>query len=342
MPGCWILFLFFLSQIFFHFLLSACTPRFPWDHLGSFLHFYIINFLDNDSSSSSSRYLQSNQITSLSALEKIKRFEFWWVFLFPYLCFLNLFGGVHDWKSRFPSWWIPQLWAFLRFTGQGAGPPWLDHDFSKKSWTTGYIQVSPNLVFYDCMILVPNAKVVLNPIFYWQNSMIPLAHSPTKTGELIVFCLLTVFSMYFINSSFIFVCPCKYSNRPASHFDRATQDAPLLYNNFPLEHPFELCQLQSSWSVLYILNFIEIQHQDSLFEVTHSPPQQQTTLSLPPSSVSVLLFSTTYIHYLHSPDVSPYLQRSLWRAGLGWEQTAVHFSIRSWNCIKSIWVIWKK
>lgn len=33
----------------------------------------------------------------------------------------------------------------------------------------------------------------------------------------------------------------------------------------------------------------------------------------------VLLFSASYSHYLHSPDVSPHLQRRLWRAGLGWE-----------------------
>lgn len=328
MPGCWILFLFFLSQIFFHFLLSACAPRFPWDHLGSFLHFYIINFLDNDSSSSSSRYLQSNQITSLSALEKIKRFEFWWVFLFPYLCFLNLFGGVHDWKSRFPSWWIPQLWAFLRFTGQGAGPPWLDHDFSKKSWTTGYIQVSPNLVFYDCMILVPNAKVVLNPIFYWQNSMIPLAHSPTKTGELIVFCLLTVFSMYFINSSFIFVCPCKYSNRPASHFDRTTQDAPLLYNNFPLEHPFELCQLQSSWSVLYILNYWYSAPRLTFWSDSLSSTATNNTFS--PSFLCLCLALFNHLHPLFAqPRCQPLSAEEFVksRAGMGADSSAFQHQI---------------
>lgn len=125
--------------------------------------------------------------------------------------------------------------------------------------------------------------------------------------------------------------------------DRTTQDTPLFYNNFPLELPFKLCQSQSFWSVLYILNFIDIQYEDSLLKVFFpSPPQQKAALSLLPSSVHVLLFSASYSHYLHSPDVRPYLQRMLWRAGLGWEQTAVHFSIRSSNCIKSIWVIWKR
>lgn len=72
--------------------------------------------------------------------------------------------------------------------------------------------------------------------------------------------------MHFISSGFIFVSPCRYHNRPASHFDRTTQGTPLLYNNFPLELPFELCQLESSWSVLYILNFIDNQYLDSFFE----------------------------------------------------------------------------
>lgn len=96
--------------------------------------------------------------------------------------------------------------------------------------------------------------------------------------------------MHFISSSFIFVSPCKYSNRPASHFDRTTQDAPLLYSNFPLELPFELCQLQSSWSVLYILYFIDIQYQDSLFEGSFFFPllhsNKQPFLSLLPLSLS--------------------------------------------------------
>lgn len=95
--------------------------------------------------------------------------------------------------------------------------------------------------------------------------------------------------MHFISSGFIFVSPCRYSNRPASHFDRTTQGTPLLYNNFPLELPFELCQLESSWSVLYILNFIDNQYLDSLFEGCFFPllhSNEQPFLSLLPLSLS--------------------------------------------------------
>lgn len=96
-------------------------------------------------------------------------------------------------------------------------------------------------------------------------------------------------SMHFISSGFIFVSPYRYSNRPASHFDRTIQYTPLLYNNFPMELPFELCQLQSSWSVLHLLNFIDIQYQDSLFEGLFFPPlhsNKQPCLSLLPMSLS--------------------------------------------------------
>lgn len=185
MPRCWILFPFFLSQILFHFLLSASTSRFPWEHTVSLLHFYISSFLGIDSSSFSSRYLQSNQIISQSALEKNQNI---WVLasvsFFLCLCFLNLFGSGHDWKSRFPSWWIPQLWMFLRFSCTGCWAtltrPW----FFQERLDHRIIEATPNLVFYGCMELVKNATVILNPIFYWHNSMIPLAHSPTETGEL--------------------------------------------------------------------------------------------------------------------------------------------------------------
>lgn len=52
------------------FPLVSLHLQIPMRASGSFLHFYINNFLGIDSSSCSSRYFQSNQITSLSALEK--------------------------------------------------------------------------------------------------------------------------------------------------------------------------------------------------------------------------------------------------------------------------------
>lgn len=106
------------------------------------------------------------------------------VSFFLCLCFLNLFGSGHDWKSRFPSWWIPQLWMFLRFSCTGCWAtltrPW----FFQERLDHRIIEATLNLVLCGCMELVKNATVILNPIFYWHNSMIPLAHSPTETGEL--------------------------------------------------------------------------------------------------------------------------------------------------------------
>lgn len=111
---------------------------------------------------------------------------------FLYLCFLNLFGSGHDWKSRFPSWKIPQLWTFLgSCTGCWATltRPW----FFQERLDHRIIEIPPNLVFYDCMESVTNTKVVLNPIFYWHNSMSPLAILLQKQESFMVFCLPTVF-----------------------------------------------------------------------------------------------------------------------------------------------------
>lgn len=136
------------------FPLVSLHLQIPMRASGPFLHFYINNFLGIDFSSSSSRYLQSNQITLLSALEKNQKV---WV-LVSVSFFLSVFLFSEsvwkcEWlKIKVSFWWIPQLWTFLRFSWTECWTtltrPW----FFQERLDHRVMQVPPNLVLYDCMV----------------------------------------------------------------------------------------------------------------------------------------------------------------------------------------------
>lgn len=145
--------LFFLSQILAHFLLSASTYRFPWEHLVLSSTFTSITFWAltlPPALPDTFRVIKSPHCLLWKKNQKV------WVlvsvsFFFSVFLFSESIWKCAWLKIKVSFWWIPQLWTFLRFSWTECWTlprPW----FFQERLDHRVMEIPPYLILYDCVV----------------------------------------------------------------------------------------------------------------------------------------------------------------------------------------------